>query len=95
MTILERIKSITKSHVNLEEDSLEKLVYLAYYIGREEAAKEAHDKYNKLIAEQRKRAADSRYHKFADSIIGEKNQIHSTDYAQEMTALFGSDQTAF
>ena len=55
MTIIERVKTALKTG-DYEKDSLDKLISMAYYIGRESATKEVSDLYNDLIAEQNKRA---------------------------------------
>lgn len=54
MTILERVKSIVSNGVDIEKDSLEKLVYMAYFIGLEQGAREELEKHNKISAEQKK-----------------------------------------
>lgn len=94
MTILERVKSIVSNGVDIEKDSLEKLVYMAYFIGLEQGAREELEKHNKISAEQKKRAEECRYHKMARKVIGDIF-IYSGDYSQEMTGLFGSDETEF
>lgn len=97
MTILERVKSIIDGRWDMANEnkpaSPEKMILMAYYIGRESATKEVSDKYNTLIKEQRKRAENCRYHKMANEIIGDKDYIYSCDYAQDMTATFGSDRS--
>ena len=58
------------------KDGTSKLLAIAYYMGREEATKEILDKHNSVIDEQKKRAAKSRYHNFADSMVfGPQNDI--------------------
>lgn len=92
MTVIERVrKAIDK--LNCEEDNLDKLIALAYYIGREEATREVSDKYNAVLAEQRERADNCRYHKLAHQIIGSVRYIHTGDYSQDMKNMFGSDET--
>ena len=92
MTVIERIRKAV-DNLNCEEDSLDKLIALAYYIGREEAAREVSDKYNAVLAEQRERADKCRYHNLAHQIIGSVRYIHSGDYSQDMKTMFGSDET--
>ena len=97
MTILGKINSLIHhgGALDLEADITNKLIYIAYYIGREAAARELADSYNALIAEMRQRAAECRYHRMANEIRGDKNYIYSPDYAGDMTATFGSDATEF
>ena len=99
MTIIEKIHELVNDtdwdkfdFGNAENASPEKLIIMGYYIGLEEATKDISDKYHDLIAEQRKRANDSRYHRLANEIIGDKNYIYSPNYAGEMTEAFGHDK---
>lgn len=92
MTIIERIKKAV-DNLDCETDNIDKLIALAYYIGREDATREISDKYNAVLAEQRKRAGSSRFHNLANEIIGNTRYIHSSDYSQDMKTMFGSDKT--
>lgn len=92
MTIIERIKKAV-DNLDCETDNIDKLIALAYYIGREDATREISDQYNAVLAEQRERADNSRYHKLAHEIIGDIRYIYSGDYAKAMKATFGSDKT--
>lgn len=94
MTIIERVKSALKT-TGYDKDSLDKLIAMAYYIGRESATRKVSDDYNALIAEQKKRADECRYTHMAHKVIGDKNYIYHSDYAGDMTATFGSDETNF
>lgn len=94
MTIIERVKTALKAD-DYDKDSLDKLIAMAYYIGRESATKKVSDNYSELIREQNKRADECRYSRMAHYIVGDKKYIHHADYAGEMTALFGSDETKF
>ena len=92
MTVIERINQALKE-ADLETDSINKIIALAYYIGREDACKEVSDDYNALIAEQRVRANNNRYHKFANAVIGDQDYIYHSDYKQDIKTLFGDEQT--
>lgn len=92
MTVIERIRKAV-DNLNCEEDSLDKLIALAYYIGREEATREVSDKYNVVLSKQRERADNCRYHNLAHQIIGSVRYIHTGDYSQDMKTMFGSDET--
>jgi len=94
MTILERVKSIVSSDIDLSEDkpaTIEKMIYAAYYIGREESARRLSDMYNAHIEEQRKRAQACRYHRLAETIIGEERYLYSPDYRGDATELLHND----
>ena len=95
MTILERVKSIVKSaEIDFSGDSpasIEKMIYAAYYIGREESARRVSNMYNEHIAEQRKRAQACRYHRLAESIVGEERYLYSPDYSGDVTDMLCND----
>jgi hypothetical protein len=86
------IKNVVSS-CDLNSDSVEKLIALAYYMGREEATREISDKYNALIKAQHDRANACRYRCMANKIVGDQDHIYSGDYAGEITNLFGGDET--
>ena len=92
MTVKERIERALENR-EMESDSIDKIIALAYYMGREQAAKEVCDSAKAIFAGQRKRAAESRYHNFAMAIQGNIDYIYHPDYAGDMTAEFGSDRT--
>lgn len=94
MTILERVHSIVNSNIDMidmNNPSVEKLIYMAYYIGREEAVKEVSDMYVRHITEQHERASKCCYRHMAESIVGHERYLYHPDYRQDMTATFGSD----
>ena len=88
-----QIKEAVYAGKDMESDSLNKLLALAYYIGREEATRETSDKYNAVLEAQRKRAEACRYYKMAAAIIGDVKAVYSPDYAGEMSLTFGDDVT--
>lgn len=92
MTILQRIKAALNDF-DCSRDDLNKIIALAYYIGKEEATRQVSNEYVQLIKEQRTRADNCRYKNLANKIIGEQNYIYFGDYDQAMTGLFGSDET--
>jgi hypothetical protein len=92
MTVKERIEKALENR-EMETDSIDKIIALAYYLGREQAAKEVCNSAKQIFTEQQKRAAESRYHNFAMAIQGNINYIYHPDYAGDMTAEFGSDRT--
>lgn len=92
MTVIERIAECKKC-TDFNADTVEKLIALAYFIGREEATREMSDKYNAIFKEQRLRANDCRYHRMAMNVIGNTNYIYSPDYAGDVKTTFGSDET--
>jgi len=92
MTAKERVlKALENSE--FEVDNIDKIIALAYYIGKEQGVKEVCDSAKAIFTEQQKRAAGSRYHNFAMAIQGNINYIYHPDYAGDMTAEFGSDRT--
>lgn len=93
MTIKERVKSIVESYTfgNNNEADIEKMVYMAYYIGREEAVKEVSDMYTEHIRKQHERAEACRYKHMANAVVGTETHLYHPDYRMDMTTTFGSD----
>ena len=71
------IKNIINTETEMDKDSIEKLVKIAYYMGREEAAREVSDKYSDHMAAE---------------IVGDENYIYSSDYAGDFTNTFAYDE---
>ena len=86
MTVKERIERALENR-EMETDSIDKIIALAYYMGREQAAKEICDNARQIFAEQilhQERAGESRYYKYALRLQGD---------AEYCRAEFGSDRT--
>lgn len=94
MTVKERIESILDSQVDMDNDSVEKLIYLAFCFGEERATRHVSNLYNKLLAERHARADACRYHNMANEIVGKKHYIYTSNYSGEMTSIFGNDPTS-
>lgn len=92
MTVLQRVKSAVRNF-DAETDNIDKIIALAYYIGKEKATKEVSDEYKKLIQGQRNRANNCRYRHLANKVIGAQNYIYFDDYDCGMTEHFGDDVT--
>lgn len=96
MTIRDRVMSCVHANADFEGDSLEKLIAMAYWIGREEAVVEVSDIYGEHLHAQTERARASRFHAFAERILDNgPGYIYHPDYSKEMSAAFGGDETAF
>ena len=91
-TIKERVEQAL-NNLNCDVDDVNKVIALAYYMGRESATKEVSDDYTALIRAMRQRADECRYNRMAHGIIGTKNYIYHGDYDQAMTNTFGNDET--
>lgn len=92
MTIKERVMHCVEN-LDCEQDNIEKLVALAYFIGKEEATKNVSDAYTELIKGQIKRAVNCRYNCMAMEVVGKTDHIYFSDYSGDMTGMFGSDET--
>ena len=92
MTIKERVMQCVEN-LDCENDTIEKLVALAYFMGKEEATKEVSDAYTELIRGQIKRAVNCRYNYMAMEVVGKTDHIYFPDYGGDMTGIFGSDET--
>ena len=96
MKAKDRIKQIVNNRdtdMSEDSDTWEKLVKLAYWMGRESATKETSDKYAKLIAMQNERAKKTRFIHLARQIIGDQEYIYCPDYDGFYTSVFGNDKT--
>lgn len=93
MKLTERVRYSLEHHDEMQQDTIDKLISYAYYMGREEATKDISDKYNAMIQQMRKRAKACRYNRMADKIIGTRDYIYSIDYSQDMILAFGDDET--
>ena len=94
MTIIERIKTAIDSDINWREDSIDKLIFAAYYIGREEATRQVLDAYAAHISKQKTRAAKCRYKNTAAEIVAPEGYLYCRDYAMEISKSFGQDDTS-
>ena len=92
MTIKERIKQAL-ANMDCETDSIDKVIGLAYYMGREDAAKEICDKASTIFEKQSKIAQNCRYRNLAMKVQGNITCIYHGDYSQIMTEEFGGDET--
>lgn len=92
MTVIEKVKQCV-ANLDCEKDTVEKIIALAYYIGKEEATRRVSNEYRHLIKEQRERANNCRYKHMANEIIGDRDYIYNPEYSGKMTGLFGSDKT--
>lgn len=91
-TVKERVEQAL-NNLNCDVDNVDKIIALAYHMGRESAAKEVCDMVAALIAEMRERADNCRYYHMAHAVIGKVNGIYHGDYDQAMTNIFGKDVT--
>lgn len=101
MTIKERVHSVEETGwdspaVDMDHPdkpaTTEKMILLAYEIGREEATKEVSDAYTDLLRKIRERADNCRYHHMARGIVGDTKYIYHPDYAGCVTEEFGDDR---
>ncbi len=94
MTIKQRIKQCIKSWDG-EVDSIEKLVAVAYYMGKEHAARKLCNEAQDIFAEQIKRAKQCRYWRTAMNVQGNIHMIFSPNYGGDVSGIFGDDDTDF
>lgn len=92
MTIKQRIRKCLKSWDG-ETDTIEKIVAVAYYMGREDAAREICNKAENIFREQMKRAMQCRYRNTAIKVQGNVRIIYSPDYSCTVGDTFGEDDT--
>lgn len=98
MTCKELITSIVdaddQNGYNMSIDDARKLIAVAYYMGRESATKEVSDRYAAHIAKQHQRADACRYSRMANTVVGPEAFLYNSDYAGDMTSMFGVDPTS-
>lgn len=96
MTIYERIKNIIKGYPEMGDAdapaSIEKMIYAAYWIGREEGTKATADSYNEILTQIKASAEASRYHKMIFRTIGNCSRPYNQNYAQDTAETFGFDK---
>ena len=94
MTKRERVRqAISHDHDHDAADDLDSLLALAYWMGREDAAKIAGDKITVHLAAQRQRANSCRYYHLANRIVGCEQTIYLDNYDGDYSAAFGDDPT--
>ena len=106
MTIKERVHAALGRECLGMEDGLDKLLSVAYYMGRESKAVEASDKVAELLARMRGRADRCHFHRMAHSVIddgalsslrteeGVREFLYDSDYSCWITNEVGGDETA-
>lgn len=100
MTVKERIKQAI-NNADYDVDNLDKIIYLAYIMGRERKAVEMGDRIRALLSRMRDRANKCRYHNLANSIIddnditqiGVMEMLYDHEYSCDDTETFGYDET--
>lgn len=91
---MEKLNQILHSEKHdMDNDTWEKLVYFAYWVGREEATKYVSDCYKERYYEQKQKADTLRYHKLVNKILGKYPYIYFPDYSADVTNVFGGDKT--
>lgn len=102
MKCKDRIRQAILSGCLNNDDTMDKLITIAYYMGREAKAKERADEFSALIARMRERADACRYRLMAHSIIDDpslesslsREYIYDPDYSCDVTNAFGDDDTS-
>ena len=93
MTRRDRIRQALVHRPSMDTDTLDSLIAVAYWMGREEEAKQAGDKMAAHLAAQHQRAAECRYHQMAGKVVGRETIIYLPNYAGDYTDAFGGDPT--
>ena len=95
MTVKEIINKVRSRdyRIDLDEDTIEKIVYLAYECGKSDGAQHAASLYSSELRNQKERAKKCRYHKLAMNIQGNIEWLYDTNYANDMFETFADDVT--
>ena len=100
MEVKERIKQAIKN-ADYNIDNLDKIISIAYFMGRESKAVEMGDRVKALLSRMRDRANKCRYHNMAHAIIdddditsvGVMEILYDHDYSRDETEAFSYDET--
>lgn len=93
-TIKEKIDEIINSdELDMDADSWEKIVKVAYWYGREKQARTLCNRVDKIFEGQQERALEVRYWRMASKVVGPYKNLYSPDYAMDYTNTFGDDKT--
>lgn len=79
--------------LDLETDSLEKLIFLAYECGKSDGAQHAASLYSAELRNQKERALKCRYYKLAMKIQGDIEWVYDTNYSNYLYETFCYDET--
>lgn len=93
-TIIDRVHEIVKKE-NIETDCMEKLIWAAYMLGREEATIETANQYRKILKEQIQRALSVRYHRMAMNVQGHIPFLKHDEFNREISKRFRKERTGF
>ena len=95
VTIKERVESILKNReIDFDKDTIEKLVWIAYYMGMEKGVINLSDRYRELLHQQLERAKNCRYYKMAIDVQGNVGYLYDSNYSANITNEFACDLTA-
>lgn len=106
MKCKERVE-LALSRMELNADGLDKLLVVAYYMGRESKAVEVSDRLAELLARMRERANGCRFRHLANSVIDDevlqsevregvfREYVYDSDYSCSITEEVGSDETVY
>lgn len=96
MTYYERVMQALEAEEWGDEGTLDDLLRMAYFLGKEDGAQEACDMATKRWHEQQVRALRCRYWRQALKIVGDaadftsgKGFIYHPDYSHDYSAVFG------
>lgn len=93
-TIIDRVHEIVKKE-NIETDCMEKLIWAAYMLGREEATIDTANQYRKVLREQIQRAYKVRYYNMALRVQGHIAFLENKEFNREISKRFRREKTGF
>lgn len=79
--------------LDLESDSIEKLIYLAYECGKSDGAQHSASLYNAELRNQKARALKCRYYYLAMRIQGDIEWVYDPYYSNTLYETFCDDET--
>jgi hypothetical protein len=89
-TMADAIKAIIADQAS--EGAVARMVKLAYYMGRAEAAREVCDAHSAIMRTSRAAARAMRYHNMAERALPLDDKIYHPDYSGDYVYCFGDDE---
>lgn len=91
MTYIDKIRQVIKDNLTDDMTPTDYLIWVAYWVGREDICKMVSDDYTALLAQQRQRAEDCRYYNMAMRVQGNVKYIPHDDYRQDISQSLAND----
>ena len=92
MKYIEKVQQIVKEGLVDNMSPTDYLIWVAYWIGREDSCRTVSDDYAALLEQQWERAQNCRYYNMAMQVQGNVKHLYHDDYSQSISITFGEDE---